>query len=164
MAKLCAIPRCSLPTECAAHGDDAAPSRRLRSLHFDSRHPVWRPHQILPRAKRGHLVRGAAGEYHRSRVAAFYEGESELDRQRQSWLVAIPCGGKQPPRATPGFSFSCTIAPFFLVLCCVERRLQRAISRAALIPTGHSDEAGNVGPFRYRVVPGDRVKCVANAV
>jgi hypothetical protein len=32
MAKLRAIARCKLPIECAAYGDDAAPSRQLRAI------------------------------------------------------------------------------------------------------------------------------------
>jgi hypothetical protein len=51
----------------------------LGDLHYDSRHPVWWPRQILQLANRGHLVHGAVGEYHRRELPRFTGGQTELD-------------------------------------------------------------------------------------
>jgi hypothetical protein len=62
----------------AAHGDDAAPSRRLRNLRYDSRHPARRPYQIL--APSASIIVAS--------LRRFTSGQTELDPNIS--LVAMP--------------------------------------------------------------------------
>jgi hypothetical protein len=68
--------------------------------------------QDSPRAKRGHLVHRAVGEYHRRELRRFTSGQTELDSPAEELPVAMPCGRKQPSPVMPGSSFSCAIPAF----------------------------------------------------
>lgn len=102
----------AFPKRAAAHGDDAAPLRRLRAISImigvipaggrtRSRHPLsagtWftAPSSITV-ASCG-VLRAVGPNW---------------TRQWKSWPVPMQCSAKQPQPATLGFSFSCTVARF----------------------------------------------------
>ena len=112
-----------------------------RSPHNDSCRPVWWPRQIPQRAKRGHLVHGAVGEYHRCELRRFKSDQTELDRK--SRLVAIFL----PPTPSPAFASrrsadGWTARPFHGLL---GGSSSAQLAARCLIALGDFDEAGQCG-------------------
>jgi hypothetical protein len=111
MAKLRAIARCSLPIECGAHGDDAAPSRRLRAISILI--------TVIPSggSTRSRSALGS-GTWLTAPSASLTvascgvaSGQIELDPPAEE-LAGSDAIRQQTHTATPCFFFSCTIAPF----------------------------------------------------
>jgi hypothetical protein len=111
-------------------------------LRPDSRHPVWRSHEIPQLAKRGHLVHDAVGEYHRRKLGRFASDQAELDPPEEELAGGHAVRRQTLATRNAKLSFLNTIARFCSsvrrrrfdspsVLCSVKRYLQRAISSAA---------------------------------
>jgi hypothetical protein len=182
MAKLRAIARCSLPIECAAHGDDAAPSRRLRTISIMI--------GVVPtggRTRSCHVL--SAGTWFTAPSASItvascgvYE-RSDRTGPAGGRAVWYRChaAAKQPPPATPGFSIS-SARPLLLVgdgstaraLLAVpsDTYSARAISSAATLGPGAPMKQGTPVHFvaalfrrsrQMRTECGERPKAAAHS-